>query len=54
MQALLCGQSELTVHSALQFGGDPMKLSIQEHIGMLLTVWHKELGPQGDGVQGLV
>jgi hypothetical protein len=54
MHALSLAQSEFIVHSGLQFGGDPMYVSMQEHIGTLLVTWHSELGPHGDGIHGLI
>jgi len=41
------------IHSGLQFGGDPMKLGRHEHDGDSPWTLHWELGPQGEGIQGL-
>lgn len=54
MQALLEAHSELTVHSGLQPGGEPIKLDIQEQTLWPLTARHILLGPQGFGLQGVV
>ena len=52
MQVLCDGQSELTKHSGLQFGAEPIILGRQPHWACPETTWHCELGPQGVGVQG--
>jgi hypothetical protein len=49
MQALWDGQSELTKHS----GAEPIIFGRQPHWACPETTWHCELGPHGDGVQGL-
>lgn len=54
MQALLVGQSELIVHSGLQFGGDPKYPETHEHEGTSLKAWHIAFKPQGEGTQGLI
>lgn len=54
MQALFWAHSELTVHSGLQPGGDPMYVGRQEQTACPLISRHWLLGPQGDGWQGLV
>jgi hypothetical protein len=53
MHAKLLEHSELIVHSGLQLGGLPTKLTKQEHEGTPPTSLHCELGPQGLGTQGL-
>jgi hypothetical protein len=53
MQALRGGQSELTKHSGLQFGAEPIILGRQPHWACPERTWHCELGPHGDGVHGL-
>lgn len=53
-QARVCSQSVLTVHSALQPGGRPMKPGSQEQEACWPKTRHKLLGPQGEGSQGLV
>ena len=52
MQACCVGHSELLTHSGLQFGGIPINSGRQEHEGALLIIWHRALGPHGDGWQG--
>jgi len=52
-QAKLYEHSLLVIHSGLQFGGDPIKLGRHEHDGDSPWTLHWELGPQGDGMQGL-
>ena len=49
MQDSVFAHSELVTHSGLQFGGDPTKLILHVHEGMLPLALHSELGPQGDG-----
>jgi hypothetical protein len=53
MQALCDEQSELTKHSGLQFGAEPIIFGRHPHWACPETTWHCELGPHGDGVQGL-
>lgn len=52
MQANWVMHSLLLIHSGLQFGGMPENSGRQEHDGELLSTWHWELGPQGDGWHG--
>ena len=53
IQALSEGQSELTVHSGLQFGGEPIIWGWQLHSQRSPTTLGKfEFGPQGFGSQG--
>ena len=53
IQALSDGQSELTVHSGLQFGGEPIIWGWQLHSQRSPTTLGKfEFGPQGLGSQG--
>ncbi|CAB0002809.1 unnamed protein product [Nesidiocoris tenuis] len=54
IQARFDGHSLLLAHSGLQFGGDPWKSGKQEHEGLSPTALHCELGPHGDGAQGLI
>lgn len=54
MQAMWFGHSLLLVHSGLQFGGTPINSGIQEQEGESLILWQIELGPHGDGSQGLI
>lgn len=49
MQARWLGHSLLLTHSGLQFGGDPINPSRQEHDGESPISLHSEFGPQGDG-----
>lgn len=53
IQARFAGHSELMLHSGLQLGARPTKFGKQEHAGVSPTNLHRELGPQGDGMQGL-
>lgn len=53
IQAKLLEHSELIVHSGLQFGGLPIKVSKQEQDGKSPILRHCEFGPQGDGTHGL-
>lgn len=53
MQAKLEAHSLLPVHSGLQYGGEPEKLGIQEQEGESAISLHIELGPHGEGVQGV-
>lgn len=46
--------SWLLVHSGRQSGGCPLKPGMHEHTGWVLLSRHCELGPQGDGLQGVV
>lgn len=43
------------MHSGRQFGDLPMKEGRQEQTAKLLSapLWHCELGPHGEGMQGL-
>lgn len=52
IQALWGLHSELTIHSGLQFGGDPMKFVKHEHTGWLFTSLQTAFNPQGDGLHG--
>lgn len=54
LQASFWGHSELVTHSGLQVGGAPMYPGTQEQIAWPLFWRHWELGPQGEGWQGLV
>lgn len=45
------GHSEFIVHSGRQYGGEPTYPGRHEHAGPLANNWHREWGPQGDGVQ---
>lgn len=47
------GHSEFEAHSGRQFGGDPVKSGKHEHDGESPETRHSELGPQGEGTQGL-
>lgn len=38
--ARFAGHSELTTHSGLQFGGEPIKFGIQEHTACLFISLH--------------
>lgn len=53
MQAKLLEHSLLLIHSGLQFGGAPINSGKQEQDGESPETLHCELGPQGDGWQGL-
>lgn len=53
-QAKLAGHSLLLTHSGLQYGGVPTNSGKQEHEGEPFETLHWELGPHGDGSQGLV
>lgn len=48
-QALSLVQSELTTHSGLQFGGEPMYPKRQEQTACSFITLHWLLGPHGDG-----
>lgn len=50
--ALFCGHSALTVHSGLQFGGEPIYSSTQEQTATPFASRHLLLGPHGDGLHG--
>ena len=52
IQALVDGQSELTIHSGRQFGAVPIMLAKQPHWACPATTVHCELGPQGCGLHG--
>ena len=54
MHAKWLEHSLLLIHSGLQFGGEPRKSGKQEHDGLSPDTLHWALGPQGDGIQGLV
>lgn len=54
MQAKFEGHSLLLIHSGLQLGGWPINVDKQVQDGLPLMLRHSELGPQGDGSQGLV
>jgi len=51
LQALLKMQSELTLHSGWQVGGDPMYPVKQEHILCWFISWQILFGPHGEGLQ---
>lgn len=51
--ALFGGHSELTTHSGLQFGGDPVYSGRQEQTACPLILRHWLFGPHGDGLHGL-
>lgn len=53
MQAKLAGHSALRVHSGRQFGARPTYPSRQVQTGDSWMTLHCELGPHGDGMQGL-
>lgn len=53
MQAMLLGHSELTVHSGLQLGGDPMLPGKQEQTAFPPISLHWLFGPQGVGTHGV-
>lgn len=53
LHARLLGHSESFIHSGRQFGGRPIKFGRQEHAGWVSITLHCELGPQGEGMQGL-
>lgn len=50
--ALLSAHSELTIHSGLHAGGEPIYPDWQEHTAWLLTTRQMLNGPQGFGEQG--
>lgn len=52
MQDKWIGHSLLLTHSGLQFGGEPINSSKQEHDGDSPCTLHWEFGPQGDGIHG--
>lgn len=54
VHARFMGQSELTRHSARQFGGDPMYVGRQEHDGVPPMFLHSAYMPHGEGMQGSV
>lgn len=54
MHAKLLLHSLLLMHSGLQFGGDPMNSGRHEQEGESPATLHIELGPQGEGSQGLI
>jgi len=49
MHASVGPHSEFNTHFGRQRGGAPMKLGRQEQAGLLPTIWHLALGPQGEG-----
>jgi len=53
IQALVGGHSGLMEHSGRQLGGVPMKVAAHEQAAFPFSTLHSELGPQGDGWQGL-
>lgn len=53
-QLLSTAHSELKTHSGRQFGGGPMKFSMQVQTAWLFMSRHKLLGPHGDGLQGIL
>lgn len=53
MHAKLLAHSELITHSGRQFGGLPVNSGRHEHEGVPPISLHCELGPHGDGTQGL-
>lgn len=53
-QASFNGHSELTIHSGRQAGGLPIYPGTQEQTACPLISLHWLLGPQGEGLQGLV
>lgn len=54
LQASFWGHSLLVTHSGLHVGGDPIYPGTQEQMAWPLISRHCELGPHGDGWQGLV
>lgn len=52
LQALLKIQSELTMHSGWQVGGEPIYPVIQLHIACWFISWQILFGPHGEGLQG--
>ena len=50
-QALVIGQSELTIHSGRQIGGLPIYVGRQEQTAKPLLFRHSLYGPQGEGLQ---
>lgn len=53
LHARFTEQSELTVHSARQFGGLPINVDKQEHTAWSFNSRHWLLSPQGLGLHGL-
>ena len=51
-QAIFEEHSELTVHSGLQNGGEPVYVGKQEQTACSLNSRHWLFGPQGEGAQG--
>lgn len=52
IHALSERQSELTIHSGRQFGGDPTQISRHVQTACPLNIRHVLYGPQGEGLQG--
>lgn len=51
-QLLTLSHSEFTVHSGLQFGGDPKKSGIHEQDANPFLLLHSAFIPHGFGMQG--
>lgn len=52
LQALLKTQSELTIHSGWQVGGEPVNPTIHEQTACWYISRQILFGPHGDGLQG--
>lgn len=52
LQAIFEGQSELIIHSGLQFGGESKYPEIQEQTACSFILLHWLFGPQGEGLHG--